>query len=430
MDGTQIVKRQLENGLTVVLREVHQAPVASFWLWYRVGSRNEVPGRTGASHWVEHMLFKGTPTFPKGTIDRLISREGGVSNAMTWIDWTTYFATLPADRIELALRIEADRMVNALFDPDEVEAERTVIISERQGSENNPRFRLAEAIQAIAFRVHPYHHMVIGDMADLKTMSRDDLYRHYRAYYVPNNAVAVAVGDFDGEAMLGQIEALFGSIPPGPVPPPPQREEPPPDGERRVILQGEGTTAYVDLSIRAPRALDPDYFPMIVLDAVMVGSGGLGMGGTTTNHTTRLYRRLVEGELATAVYGGITPTLDPYLGGYGATVRTGHTPEEVEAAIWAEIERVKQEPISEEEFAKALKQARAQFAYSSESVTSQARWLGFAEMMDSYGWFFTYLDRLAQVTAEDVRRVAQTYFDRRNLIVGWYVPEERRDDGR
>ncbi|RMF28419.1 MAG: insulinase family protein [Chloroflexi bacterium] len=154
------------------------------------------------------------------------------------------------------------------------------------------------------------------------------------------------------------------------------------------------------------------------------------MGGTTTNHTTRLYRRLVEGELATAVYGGITQTLDPYLGGYGATVRTGHTPEEVEAAIWAEIERVKQEPISEEEFAKALKQARAQFAYSSESVTSQARWLGFAEMMDSYEWFFTYLDRLTQVTAEDVRRVAQTYFDRRNLIVGWYVPEERGDDGR
>ena len=199
MTGPGITKRVLDNGLTVLIREMHHAPVASLWLWFRVGSRNEIPGITGISHWVEHMMFKGTPNMPKGEMDRLISREGGYNNAMTWIDWTTYYETLPAKRIDLALEIEADRMNNALFAPQEVKAERKVIISERQGAENEPGFRLAEAVQAAAFRVHPYHHMVIGDMCDLTTLTRDDLYNHYRRYYAPNNAILVLAGDVDGE---------------------------------------------------------------------------------------------------------------------------------------------------------------------------------------------------------------------------------------
>jgi zinc protease len=213
---SDIFKMVLDNGLTVVLREMHHAPVASFWIWYRVGSRNEGPGATGISHWVEHMLFKGTPTFPRGEFDKAIAREGGVFNGMTWIDFTTYFETLPADRIDLALRVEADRMVNAVFDPAEVEVERTVVISERQGSENNPEFLLGEALQAAAFQAHPYHHSVIGWQADLKTMTRDQLYSHYRSYYAPENAVVAVAGDFDREVMLARINELFGGIPGGP----------------------------------------------------------------------------------------------------------------------------------------------------------------------------------------------------------------------
>jgi len=135
-------KMRLDNGLQVVIKEMHSAPVASFWLWYRVGSRNETPGITGSSHWVEHMLFKGTPTYPQGEFDKAVAREGGVFNGMTWIDWTTYFETLPSDRFDLGLRIEADRMVNSIFDAEELAKERTVVISEREGAENSPQWLL------------------------------------------------------------------------------------------------------------------------------------------------------------------------------------------------------------------------------------------------------------------------------------------------
>jgi zinc protease len=183
-----LTRTSLSNGMQVLLKEIHTAPLISSWVWYRVGSRDEVPGQTGVSHWVEHMQFKGTPQFPASVLDKAISRQGGVWNAMTYLDWTTYFETMPADKIDLGLRLEADRMTHSTFDPQEVASERTVVISEREGNENEPLFLLGEALQAAAFRVHPYHHEVIGDLVDLQTMSRDDLYSHYRAFYLPNNA--------------------------------------------------------------------------------------------------------------------------------------------------------------------------------------------------------------------------------------------------
>ena len=174
----QIEKHTLDNGLTVLLKESRHAPVTTFWVWYRVGSRNEVPGITGISHYAEHMLFKGSEAFPKDLVHKEIARNGGIRNAYTWLDFTTFFETLPADRIDLGLRIEADRMVNALFDPHEVALERTVIISERQGAENRPTFLLGEEVAGAAFRIHPYHHDTIGDMCDLDTISRKELWNH------------------------------------------------------------------------------------------------------------------------------------------------------------------------------------------------------------------------------------------------------------
>ena len=192
-----LTQTTLSNGLKVLLKEIHTAPIISSWLWYRVGSRDEVPGHTGISHWVEHMQFKGTDKFPANILDKSISREGGSWNAFTFLDWTAYFETMPAAKIDLGLQLESDRMINSKFESDEVASERTVIISEREGNENEPHFLLGEAVQQAAFRVHSYHHEVIGDMADLRTMSRDDLYGHYRKYYVPNNAVLAMSGDFD-----------------------------------------------------------------------------------------------------------------------------------------------------------------------------------------------------------------------------------------
>ncbi|MBI3360940.1 MAG: insulinase family protein [Chloroflexi bacterium] len=418
-----VYKARLKNGLTVLLKEVHAAPVTTWWVWYRVGSRNEATGHTGISHWVEHMMFKGTRRFPADVLDKAVARDGGVWNAMTWIDWTTYFETMPADKIDLGLRLEADRMIRSLFPPKEVASERTVIISERQGHENSPPFLLSEKVHAVAFHVHPYRHEVIGDQADLETMTRDDLHGHYRGYYAPNNAIAVAVGDFKTREMLARIKELYGDLRPGPSVPPVTRAEPEQKGERRVVVEGDGQTAYVQFAYHAPRATDPDFYPMVALDSILAGASSFNaFGGGTTNKSSRLYKALVETELAASVGGGLSPTIDPYLYTLTATVRAGHTVQEVENALDAQIERALAEPVSGEELAKALKQAKAMFAYSSESVTNQGFWLGFTEIFDTHEWFENYLDRLSAVTADDVQRTAAKTLARRNRTVGHYVP--------
>lgn len=419
----EIRKVRLDNGLTVLMREMHHAPVTSFWIWYRVGSRNEGTGTTGISHWVEHMLFKGTPSYPQGEFDKAVAREGGMFNGMTWIDFTTYFETLPCDRIDLALRVEADRMVDAVFDAEEAELERTVIISERQGHENSPGFLLGEALQAATFQAHPYRHEVIGFQCDLEAMTRDQLFHHYKTYYAPNNAVVAVVGDFDSTAMLKRIEELFGSIARGPDIPAVKSEEPPQRGERRVTVEGPGTTSYVEIAFRAPRATDPDYFALVVLDTILGGAKGMSLfGGGTANRSSRLYKALVETGLAADADCSMSSTVDPFMFNFSATVQDGRTPAEVEAALLQEIERAVEEPISQQELQKAIKQTRAQFAYSSESVTDQGYWLGFSEIIADVSWFTGFLDGVAAVTIEDVQRVARAYFKRTLRNVGWYVP--------
>lgn len=206
---------KLSNGLQVNLKEIHTAPIISHWVWYRVGSRNEVAGQTGISHWVEHMQFKGTQKFPNGVLDRAISRDGGMWNAFTYLDWTTFFETMPADKINLALELESDRMVNSIYDPEEVTSERTVVISEREGNENDPLFKLDEQMQEAAFKQHPYRNEVIGSIADLRAIQRDDLYAHYRKHYCPSNAILAMAGDFDSDTMVQEIEKLYGGIPAG-----------------------------------------------------------------------------------------------------------------------------------------------------------------------------------------------------------------------
>ncbi len=420
----QFTKTTLSNGLQVLLKEIHTAPLISFWVWYRVGSRDEPTGRTGISHWVEHMQFKGTPQFPASVLDKAISREGGVWNAFTYLDWTTYFETMPAEKIDLALRLEADRMVNSAFDPEEVESERTVVISEREGNENEPLFLLSEAVQAAAFRVHPYHHEVIGDLADLRTMTRDDLYNHYRTYYVPNNAVIAAAGDFKSQDMLTRIRELFEGIPAREEPPRLARPEPPQRGEVRLAVEGPGETAYVQVAYRCPPASEDDFFPLTVLDSLLTGPTNLNMfgGGGISNKTSRLYRALVERELAVSARGSAQATIDPFLYTITLTIHPERQPEEALAALDDEITRLHDTPITENEVARAIKQARAMFAYGSESITNQAFWLGYAEMFDEYEWFARYLERLAAVTPEDVQRVAREYLRPQRRVVGIYHP--------
>lgn len=419
-----ITKITLSNGLLVLLKEIHTTPISSHWIWYRVGSRDEPCGKTGIAHWIEHMLFKGTPRYPASLLDKAISREGGSWNAMTYLDWTTCFETMLADKIDLALNLEADRMVNCVFDPQEVESERTVIISERQGSENEPLFRLSEEVQAAAFRVHPYHHEVIGDLVDLQTMTRDDLYQHYRTYYVPNNAVLAIAGDFNTEEMIQRVRELYEPIPRGDDPPRLNRTEPPQQGERRVTVQGPDDTTYLILAHHVPNSTHPDFIPLTVLDSLLTGPSNLNVfGGGISNKTSRLYRALVEGDLAVSISGGVEATIDPFLYNIICIVRPEKTPEQVLQRIEDEIKRLQDTPPPQEEIQRASKQARALFAYGSESISNQAFWMGFSEMFATYEWYLEILNKLAQVTPEDVQRVAQTYLLPRHRVVGVYVPE-------
>ena len=228
---------RLSNGLQVLLKEIHTTPIISQWIWYRVGSRNEKPGIRGISHWVEHLQFKGTEKYPIEELDQTISRVGGIWNAMTHLDWTTYYETLPAEEIDLALDLEADRMQNSIFDEKEIAAERTVVISELEGNENEPLFHLNSAIQAEAFHVHPYDHDVIGTLEDLQTITRDQLFTYYHNHYHPANAILSIAGDFNAAELKNKIERVFSSIPGESVAGEQIPPEPPQTQEKRIELK-------------------------------------------------------------------------------------------------------------------------------------------------------------------------------------------------
>ncbi len=420
-----VTRLELSNGLLVLLKEIHTSPIISQWIWYRVGSKDEIPGITGASHWVEHMQFKGTPRFPGGVLDKAVSREGGNWNAFTYLDWTTYYENMPADKIDLALELEADRMVNSAFDAEEVASERTVIISERQGNENDPQFLLAEQVQQAAFFVHPYHHEIIGDLPDLMNMQRDDLYRHYRAYYTPSNSVLTLAGDFETETMLKRVRSLYEAFPAGAKPSRLKRPEPDQPGERRLTVEGPGETTYVEVAYRAPAASHDDFYALSVLDSLLSGPSSLNMfGGGISNKTCRLYRSLVDRELAVSVGGGFSATIDPFLYSITMTLHPERSVDQLMQAFDEQIERLQQDLAPVEDLTRALKQARALFAYGSESISNQAFWLGFAEMFATCDWFNSYLDRLGAVTPQDVQRAAQIYLRPQSRVVGDYQPSQ------
>jgi zinc protease len=314
-------------------------------------------------------------------------------------------------------------MRNTAFNPNEVESERTVIISERQGNENSPLFQLDEAVQNAAFQLHNYGREIIGDMVDLESLSRDTLFQHYQTYYVPNNAVLSIAGDFETEAMLGRVKELFEPLPAGGMPPRNGIAEPPQTEEQRVTVEGPGETAFLRVSYHPPQTTSEDFFAFTVLDSYLTGPSNLNLfGGGISNKTSRLYQELVETEIAISVAGGLQATIDPFLYSVNCTVHPARKPEEEVAVLDQQIAKVQEALIRIEDLEKAVKQARALFAYGSESITNQAFWLGFAEMFDDYDWFLNYIDRLSAVTPEDIQRVAQQYLRPGNRVVGTYLP--------
>src|SRR5215208_6800221 len=423
----RIVETQLNNGLGVILLEDHSAPISSVWTWYRVGSRNERPGKTGLSHWVEHMQFKGTASIEKGQIFRDVSRVGGTLNALTSHDWTAYFETVPSLQIDLPLSIESDRMVGSLFAPDEVESERTVILSERQGAENNPGYALYEEVVGAAFRAHPYRHMVIGYESDLRAISRDDLYAHYRRYYQPGNAFIVAAGDFDGNQLLHRLERAFAAIPAGEaVPRSIGVAEPAQLGERRVVLRRPSGVPYLRVAYHAPDAADADAVPLLVAEAILSGGQPMGLGGgSAMGRSSRLFRALVASGLARAAGSDMSLTIDPYLFQIGVTGLPGSDLSELERLVHGEVTRLQHEPVPTEELQRAVRQLEAQFVYSSEGMTNQAYWLGLCEIVDGWERAISLPDEIRSVTAEDIQRVAQQYLIPERRTVGWLEPISR-----
>jgi zinc protease len=416
----------LDNGLRVIVREVRERPLVGVWMWYRVGGRNELPGTTGVSHWVEHMLFKGGKRFGKGEITKEISRRGGALNAFTWIDCTSYFETLPSSEIDLALAIESDRIYDTRIEAEEAEAERTVVISEREGSENYPEFWLREEVQSVAWREHPYRLGVIGPKSDLRAMTREDLYQHYKRYYMTNNATLVMVGDFSTAELLDKIHGEFDKHPAGETPAPLLIEEQPQTGERRVTVRRPGPTSYVMLAYHAPEASHVDAAPMVVLSSVLGGaSSPIAWGGARgLGRSSRLYRALIDGEIASSVSASFELTLDPYLFAFDATLRNGVEPARGEAAILAEVEKIQRQGVPEDELARTRRQLHAQVVYSLEGVTNQGFALGFMDLVarDPAAWQ-TFPEALQGVTADDVQRVASKYLVEQHRTTGWFIPD-------
>jgi zinc protease len=421
------VTATLGNGLRVLLQPMRQAPLVSVWCWYRVGSRDERPGLTGLSHWAEHMNFKGTRRIPREEITRQVELAGGLWNGYTWLDVTTYFETVGSGAFEAMLRLEASRMSECLYAPREVERERHVVISELQGGENDPRTFLEREVSGTALQAHPYRWPTIGYHSDLLAITRDDLYRHYRAYYCPGNAILVAAGDFEAGAALALVRRHFGRIPRGPAVAPIRTIEGEQSGERRVRVRRPAGAAYVHLAWPAPAAADRDFATLLVADGILAGGPTVnlwsGAQGRGPSKASRLYRALVDGGLASEISTAVIPTRYPYLYSIQATVRAGIDPARVEEAIEAEVAALGREGGDAADLDRARNQFMARYALESESVTDVAHQLGFFETIGDHRLWIDLPRRVEAVTPDMVARYAATRLDEHHRTVGILHPD-------
>jgi zinc protease len=424
--GFAVREEVLDNGLRVLIQPVHAAPLATVWCWYRVGSRDEIHGLTGVSHWVEHMNFKGTTNIPRDQIKGIIEKYGGYWNGYTWIDQTTYTETATRDALDRMLFIEAERMSSCLYDPADCESERTVIISELQGGENDPEQLLDQELTATAFRAHSYQHPTIGWLSDLQTMTRDDLYGHYRRFYAPNNATLVIVGDVDGGEALREVVKRFDRIEARQPTRRPCTVEPEQLGERRTTISKEGTTAYLKVGFRAPEVTHRDFVPMLVLDAVLSGAKGVNLWASfrtaPPQRSARLYQALVNSGLASSVSGALLPTEEPFLYTISVTATDGMSLTRVEEAAVTELEQIRLNGITPQELLKAKNQLRARLVFENDSITNIAHQLGCFQTIASWQLYPALPKQIDAVTVEDVGRVAADRLKPTGRTIGRFEP--------
>jgi zinc protease len=389
--------------------------VVTFAVVYHVGSRNEAVGYTGATHLLEHLMFKGTPEYnrEKGTaVAAVLESMGARFNATTWFDRTNYYETIPSDRLEDAVRIEASRMRGALLRDADRQPEMTVVRNEFERGENSPFQVLYKLTFATAFREHPYHHPTIGWRSDIEAVSTERLKEFYDVFYHPNNATAMVIGDFGEPEALAVVERYFASIPRSARPiPAVYTAEPPQEGERRFVVRRVGQVAWTALSWRSVEARHPDTPALALLGNIL--GGGV---------TSRLYQALVEKSLALSVTVVPWQLKDPGLFSVFAPVRPGVEPSAVESVIRDEAARVAREGVSEAEAEKARTQIEAEVVFDRDSTDQIAASLSEAIAVADWDWYADYPATIRRVARDDIRRVAASCFQDDTLTAGLFLP--------
>lgn len=404
----------LDNGLTVITQELHYAPVVATAVSYRVGSRNERDGARGMSHFVEHMMFKGTEDMPKARFWQIVQRDGGMANAWTSNDMTVYFLVLPSHLLDDALAIESDRMTGCVFDSAEVVAERNVILEERRmGSVDDPDGILWEALALEAYRTHPYRHPIVGYEEDISVFDRDAAQSYYRAFYCPSNAVLSIVGDIDTEDALARVRAFFGDIPAGGTPHVPVPMEPAQVEPRRVELTAPSAVSRVAVAFHIPGGANPDS-PLLGMIATYLSDGRSSM----------LEQDLVQSGIAMSAGAWCEAGIDPGLFVISATLMPGVSPSDAEAAILAEIDTLRTIPLAEEEISSLRTRARAAQVLDSSSPLGLA--LQYSSDRTAYGNHMMSRDNLSRIeraTADDLLGIAGRYLDPRAATFAVMTPE-------
>jgi zinc protease len=405
------------NGLTVLLQPEHSSPTLTFMVTYRVGSRNEVTGTTGATHLLEHLMFKGSPNFndAKGnSVKQFLERVGGNYNATTWLDRTNYYANIGRAHLESYMAIEADRMRNLWLREDDRQPEMTVVRNEFERGENSPFQALIKEIFQGAYVAHPYHHSTIGWRSDIEKVSIGKLREFYDTFYWPDNATASVIGDFEPAAALNLIKKYYGQFPRAPKPIPAMyTEEPEQTGPRRVTVKRPGQLGVVGLGHKIPAATHADYAPMTILSAIL-----------TDGKNSRMYKALTDTNISTGVQAFVGFNHDPSLHITFIPLAPGAKHDDAEKIAVAEIERLKKEGVTEAELQSAIAKALADAAFQRDGSFAIAGNLN--ECIASGDWtlFYRLEEATKQVKAADVQRVANTYFTVDQSTTGWFIPIE------
>ena len=410
-----VEKYVLDNGLTVLISEDHSAPVVSYQVWFNVGSKNERPGITGISHLCEHMMFKGSKNIGPEEHTRIVQANGGIDNAGTSLDYTVYWEKLSSDKLELAISLEAERLKYLTPTEETFSSEREVVKEERRmGIDNSPYGALFEQTLNTAYVAHPYHWHVIGFMSDIDNITLNDLKEHYERYYTPSNATAVVVGDVKPKEVMKLINKYYGDIPFQPSPPEVGTVEPEQRGERIAYIHKIGQMPAFMVAYHIPEFGHPDIYPLTVAARILF-----------TGESSRLYQKMVYQDQSALWVGGDCFTLeDPGLFFTFAIMQPAHTAEEGQETLYEQIERLKDEPVDAKELEKAKNQLESEFIFGLQSVSAKGNQIGYYQtILGDYTKLFDEADKYQAVTAEDITRVAKTYFDSKNRNVVVLVPE-------